>query len=31
MAVEKRDDILAALGGDFKEITLDLKGRDTNG
>lgn len=30
-AVEKRDDILAALGGDFKEITLDLKGRDTNG
>ena len=31
MAVEKRDDILAALGGDFKEITLDLQGRDTNG
>ena len=31
MAVEKRNDILAALGGDFKEITLDLKGRDPRG
>lgn len=26
-AVEKRNDILAALGGQFKEISLDLKGR----
>ncbi len=26
-AVEKRNDILAALGGEFTEISLDLKGR----
>lgn len=31
MAAEKREAILAALGGDFKEITLDLRGRTPRG
>ena len=28
MAVEKRNDIIAALSGDFTEISIDLKGRE---
>lgn len=30
-AVEKRKEIIAALGGEFTEISLDLKGRQGNG